>query len=58
MFAFLSAVIFLTMQCLPILNIAMFDARSMFVKNIDLDVFDDVKLTMALLLGKSKYADF
>ena len=46
------------MQCLPILNIAMFDARSMFVKNIDLDVFDDVKLTMALMLGKSKYVDF
>ena len=55
MFTFLSA---LTMQCSPILNIAMFDARSMFVKNIDLDVFDDVKLTMALMLGKSKYADF
>ena len=31
MFTFLSAVIFLTMQCLPILNIAMFDARSMFL---------------------------
>ena len=55
------------MQCLVnvlhshfLLSIAILDTRSMFVKKktIDLDVFDDVKLSMALILGKSKYADF
>ena len=41
MFTFLNDAMFLTMRCFPILNDAIF--RRCSEKNIDLDVFDDVR---------------